>query len=102
MPTVKNDLASFRSVHDPKVVIPAALNAALDSLRKVEGKEAWRYEMDLFRLAKLTIGTQQLPWIREQFKDHIVVGVTNKRKYVAYFVDPKVAEQARIPEELQL
>jgi hypothetical protein len=87
-------LADFRAQHDPDVVVPNKIKAALASLAK-EGAEAWDYEMDFMKRAG--ISTTQVGAFREQFSDHVVeartVGGKSPRK--VWFADPKVAAKAR-------
>ena len=89
-----NNLAAFRAVHDDKVVLPAKIRAAFETL-KAECKEAWRYEDDLLRLADVgPLSTNNLGWLREHFKAHIVE--TRRKPYKrCYFWNAAVAAEAR-------
>jgi len=63
---VKN-LASFRATHDPDVIIPGKIRAALDSLA-AEGLEAWEYEDDFRKRAG--VNPADLARYREKFTAH--------------------------------
>lgn len=87
-------LASFRALFDPDVRIPAAINAALESLAKDGGPEAWEYEADFIKRAG--ISTSQIGVYREQFDKHIAVArEKGKSEKKAWFADSKVAAKAR-------
>jgi len=86
-----NDLSAFRASHDPNVIVPAKIKAALAQML-AEHKEAWRYEADLLKLAG--ISTTQLALFRGQFEAHVVETKGNNAKRV-WFADAKVAASAR-------
>lgn len=91
MTAPKSDLSSFRAVHDPNVTVPAKINSAFEQLRKAEGKEAWRYEGDFMKLAR--ISQTDLGRFRAQFAGHIVETKGRNAKRV-WFVDKTVAASA--------
>lgn len=88
----KKDLSTFRASHDRSVIVPNKIRAALAELEKSEGAEAWEYEAEFIRRAKLSqsdIGT-----FRDQFTAHVVDTVGNKGKRI-WFAQAKVAKAAR-------
>lgn len=87
-------LADFRAAHDPDVMIPAKIRAALAALEK-DGPEEWRYEAEFLSLAK--VGQAQMSAYRDQFAAHIVEtpsthGRSAKR---VWFATVKAARAAR-------
>jgi len=87
-------LADFKAAHDPNVIVPSKIGAALAALEK-EGPENWEYELDFLKRAGLT--TTQLAMFRDQFAAHIVEapavhGRSTKR---IYFGNAKVATKLR-------
>lgn len=86
-------IADFKAAHDPDVIVPTKIRAALASLVK-EGAENWEYELDFAKRAG--INNTQLGAYRDQFSDHIVLaantGRTPKRAWVG---DAKVAKKLR-------
>lgn len=92
MTVSKSDLSSFRAIHDPNVTVPAKINAAFEQLRKTEGKEAWRYEGDFMKLAR--VSQTDLGRFRAQYAANIVETKGRNAKR-AWFVDKTVAVQAQ-------
>lgn len=88
----KSDLSTFKAIHDPNVTVPAKINGAFDQLRKTEGKEAWRYEGDFIKLAR--ISQTDIGRFRGQFAEHVVETKGRNAKRV-WFVDKTVAAQAQ-------
>lgn len=96
-------LASFKATHDPKVVIPGKIKAALDRM-KTEGAETFAYETQdadgLPTMVERTgVGSAILAKHRREFAAHIVLpprphGTKKSRKFV-WFGDPTVATEAR-------
>lgn len=87
-------LADFRAAHDPDVMIPAKIRAALATLEK-EGAEEWRYEAEFIALAK--IGQAQMSQYRDQFSSHIVEApsVGGRAPKRVWFATTKAAKAAR-------
>jgi hypothetical protein len=88
-------LADFKAAHDPNVIVPNKIRAALEALLK-EGPEHWVYEGDFLKLSGLS--TTQLGAFREQFEDHIVIapsGASGRAGKRAYFGSSKVAAKLR-------
>ena len=87
-------LADFRAAHDPDVMIPAKIRAALETLEK-EGPEEWRYEAEFISLAK--VSQTQMGQYRDQFAAHIVetsaVGGRSPKR--VWFATTKAAKAAR-------
>lgn len=86
--------ADFRAAHDPEVIIPTRIRAALDAMVK-EGPEHWEYEADFIRRAG--VSQTQIAAYRDQFAAHIVEtghagGRSPKR---VWFGDAKVARKLR-------
>ena len=87
-------LADFKAAHDPNVIVPNKIRAALATIGK-EGAENWLYEIDFLRLSG--ISTVQLATFRGQFAAHIVevpAGQGRMTKRV-YFGNVKVAAKLR-------
>lgn len=96
--TVARNVASFRAEHDPDVVVPNAIRAALAKMEKDNGPEHYEYESDFIKLTG--VGNTALAAHREAFKDHIVeakpVGKGNSRMARrAWFSTVKAAKAAR-------
>jgi hypothetical protein len=87
-------LADFKAAHDPDVIIPAKMRAALAAIEK-EGAENWLYEEDFRKLA--SISATQLGAFRDQFAAHIVEtpGMHGKSGKRVYFGNAKVAAKLR-------
>jgi hypothetical protein len=79
--TPSRNVASFRAQHDPDVVVPNAIRAALEKMAATHGPEHYEYESDFISLTG--IGNTALAAHRESFKDFIVeakpVGKGNTR-----------------------
>jgi hypothetical protein len=88
-------LADFKAAHDPNVIIPAKIQAALDAMLK-EGPEHWVYEGDFLKLAGLSV--TQLAEFRDRFAAHIVVvpGKSGSSPKRVYFGNAKVADKLRL------
>jgi hypothetical protein len=84
-------LADFRAAHDPDVIYPARIKAALAEML-VEGAEIWEYEQDFLRRAG--VSNNYISPYREAFADHIVETGGKQPKRV-WFADPKVAKKVR-------
>lgn len=88
-------LAEFRSLHDPNVVIPAKIEAALAAML-TEGEEQWEYENDFLRRAG--IANNQISAYRDMFSEFVIesrqVGGSRSPKRV-WFASKKVAAKAR-------
>ncbi len=96
--TESRTVASFRAQHDPDVVVPNAIKAALAKMEKDHGPEHYEYESDFIRLAG--VGATAMAAHREAFKDYIVdakpVGKGNTRQARrAWFATVKAAKAAR-------
>jgi len=94
MPTKAKTLDDFRAAHDPNVIVPNKIRAALAAIEK-DGPENWLYEADFLKLSGLS--TTQLSQFRDQFEAHIIEtkagsGRSAKR---AYFGNAKVAAKLR-------
>lgn len=87
-------IADFRSLHDPSVVVPNRIKAALDQMAQ-EGAEQWEYEADFLKRANVT--PVQLNAYREHFKAHYVEGQDPKRRtgVRAWFGSTKAAKAVR-------
>ena len=90
--TIPKTLSDFRALHDPNVVVPNKIRAALASMA-TEGKEHWEYEADFLKRAGVT--PLQLAAFRETFKTHIVETGNSRNAKRVWFADPKTAEKAR-------
>jgi hypothetical protein len=91
--TTPRTLADFKAQHDPSVVIPNKIRAALAQLVK-RGKENWVYEPELLQLAGIT--QPQLTTYRDGFEAHIVMTSTGGRSPKrVWFGDAKVARRFR-------
>lgn len=87
-------IADFRSAHDPNVIVPNKIRAALAAMLK-EGAEQWEYELEFIKRAG--ISNTQMGQFREQFADYVVEaaassGRAGKR---VWFADAKVAKKLR-------
>lgn len=87
-------LADFRALHDPNVIVPNKIRAALAAMLK-QGPEHWEYESDVVRLAG--ISNNQIGAYREAFLDHIVETSATDRRTPrrVWFADPRVARKVR-------
>lgn len=87
-------LADFKAAHDPNVIVPSKIRAALAAIEK-EGPENWLYELDFLKLAGLS--TTQLAMFRDQFAAHIVEATASHGKSLkrVYFGNAKVAAKLR-------
>lgn len=87
-------LADFRAAHDPDVMIPAKIKAALAALAS-EGPEEWRYEAEFIALAR--VSQTQMGQYRDQFTAHIVEASTGGGRAAkrVWFATPKAAKAAR-------
>ena len=94
MPQKAKSLADFRAAHDPNVIIPAKIRAALDAMLK-EGPEQWEYELEFMKRAG--ISQTQIGAFRPQFEQHIVTTGSTGRQNAkrVWFADPKVAKKVR-------
>lgn len=94
MATKSKTLADFRAAHDPNVIVPNKIRAALEGLMRI-GPEHWEYEGDFLKLAGLS--TTQLSAYREQFTAHIVETphTNNRAPRRVWFASPKAAKLAR-------
>lgn len=87
-------LADFKAKFDPDVVVPNKIRAALESLGKEHGPEAWEVESELIKRA--VISQTDIGKYRDKFDAHIVkVRERNRDERKIWFVDPKVAAKAR-------
>lgn len=73
----KRNLSTFRASHDPSIIIPNKIRAALEQLKKEQGDEGYAYEFTDpsggVTFTKLSgVGPQQLAQYRDQFAEHIV------------------------------
>lgn len=101
---VSRSLATFRASHDPTVIIPTKIKAALEKLRIDGGDEAYAYEytdatggVPFSKLAG--VGSIHLNQYREQFKDFLVevrqdTGSKRAPRWV-WFATAKAAKAAR-------
>lgn len=78
MSKVKKTLDSFRAAHDPNVIIPAKIRAALAALEKAEGPEAWEYDAEFLKRAG--VNYNQMGAYRDEFAAHIVTVKSGDRK----------------------
>lgn len=87
-------LADFKAAHDPNVIVPNKIRAALASIEK-EGPENWLYEGDFLKLSGLSVS--QLASYRDQFAAHIIEAPATHGKAVkrVYFGNAKVATKLR-------
>lgn len=100
----KRTLSTFKSLHDPSVIIPAKIKAALERLKREEGAEAFAYEQTdphggVPMVKRADVSTMHLSSHRKLFAPHIVkvrqdTGSRRGPKFV-WFADPKVATEAR-------
>ena len=91
-------VASFKAAHDPSVVIPNKIRAALAKMEKDHGPEHYEYESDFYKLAG--VSTQQLGAHRDEFDAHVVdakpIGAGNSRAARrVWFATVKAAKAAR-------
>lgn len=87
-------LADFRAAHDPDVIVPNKIRAALAAMEK-DGPEQWAYELDFIRLAGL--GQAQIAAYRDRFLQHIVdtSAVNGRSPKRVWFATAKAAKAAR-------
>lgn len=92
--TTAKNVASYRAAHDPAVIVPTKIRAALAAMLK-EGPEQWEYESDFIRRAG--IAGLQMPQYRDKFADHIVEapGAHGKTPRRVWFANAKVAAKVR-------
>lgn len=100
----KRDLTTFNASHNPAVIIPSKIRAALEQLRKDGGDEAYAYEFSdatggtpFTKLAD--VSAIHLAQYRPQFADHIVevkqdTG-SSRRPRLVWFATPAAAKKAR-------
>lgn len=60
------DLGEFRATFDKNYIVPQRIRAAIEQI----GKEAWVYEVELQKLAGLSV--TDLAMFRDQFEDYFV------------------------------
>lgn len=101
-PKANSTLAAFKSLHDPSVIIPNKIRAALAKLAKED--VAFAYEATDTRggtpmTKRADVSTLHLAQYRKQFADHIVrvAQDTGSRRAprLVWFGDSKVAFAAR-------
>lgn len=100
----RRNLTTFRASHDPAVIIPNKIKAALEKLRKDGGDEAYAYEVNdpsggvaFCKLAD--VSAMHLGQFRDQFADHVVevkqdIGSRRGPRRV-WFATVKAAQVAR-------
>lgn len=96
-------LATFKAAHDPAVIIPKKIQAAVDAM-KTEGPETFAYESQdddgqKTMTERTALGAAILARYRKQFAQYIVKtgrahGSKKNPKFV-WFGDPEVATEAR-------
>ncbi len=85
----------WQASHDPDVIIPNKIRAALAALLK-QGPEHYEYEADFAKLAGVSL--PKLAQYRAQFDSHIVLGEdpTGRRtSQRGWFGNPKTAKRLR-------
>jgi hypothetical protein len=88
-------IADFRSAHDPNVIVPNKIRAALAAMLK-EGAEQWEYEGEFIKRAD--VSQTQMGAFREQFIDHIIEApstASGRSGRRVWFADAKVAKKLR-------
>ena len=92
--TTPRTIADFKGAHDPDVIVPRKIRAALEQIAKV-GPEHYEYEGELIKLAGISQG--QITKYRGQFDAHMVETPAAHGKSVkrVYFGNPKVAAKLR-------
>jgi hypothetical protein len=87
-------LAAFKSTHDPKVVVPNKIRAALANMSKAN-PESWLPEDEFIDQAG--VSKEEMRTNREAFDEHIVEVKRKGRGTPArfWFADVKVAAKAR-------
>lgn len=92
--SLTSGLAAFKSTHDPKVVVPNKIRAALANMAKAN-VESWLTEEDFIKQAD--VSDAEIRTQREAFDDHIVEVKRKGRSSNArfWFADVKVAAKAR-------
>lgn len=103
-PTASRTLATFKASHDPSVIIPNKIKAALEAMRKNGGDEAYAYEFSDSTggtpFAKLSgVSIVHLNQYRDQFKEFLVevkqdTGSRRGPRWV-WFATAKAAKAAR-------
>jgi hypothetical protein len=102
-PAPRRTLATFKATHDPAVIIPNKIKAALEQMRREGGDEAYAYEFSdpagvpFSKLAGVSI--VHLNQYRDQFSDYTVqvkqdTGSRRGPRWV-WFATPKAAKVAR-------
>jgi hypothetical protein len=102
-PKSSSTLAAFKAVHDPAVIIPTKIRAALARLAKEEVAFAYEQTGNSVSPEPMTkradVSTAQLSQYRKQFAEHIVKvpGITGTRRpsRLVWFGDSAVAFAAR-------
>lgn len=95
MMTKPKTLADFKAAHDPDVIVPNKIRAALAAIEKI-GPEHYEYEGDFLKLTGLS--TTQLAKYRDQFAAHIIDTPATHGKSSAkrvYFGSAKAAAKLR-------
>lgn len=88
-----NTAAAFLAVHDDKIAIPAAIQAAFKAMKAVDPTQ-YLYEADFCREAK--VSTNKIGPYREQFAAHIIeVPGRDRTPRKAWFADVRVAAKVR-------
>ncbi len=97
--TKPKTLAEFRAAHDPDLIHPAKIKAALASLEKEFGPEGHEYDAQ-FR-ARTGLPPAQYTAYRDQFKDHQVMvlasGAKSGRRIVWVATLKAVKEFLKVP-----
>ena len=62
-------VADFKAVHDRDTVIPARIQAGIDKMLDVNGKEHWEYESDFIR-EYAAVSQTDISKYRDRFKDY--------------------------------
>jgi hypothetical protein len=92
MPKAKN-LADFKNVADPDVIVPRKMREALAAMAK-EGPENWEYEGDFIKRA--CVSNFHCARYREQFIEHVIeIRENGKASRRVWFGSAKVAAKAR-------
>jgi hypothetical protein len=102
-PKANSTLSAFKSLHDPTVIVPAKITAALAKLAKEDVGFAYEQTGNVQSPDSMTrradVSTTQLAQYRQQFADHIVkvAGITGTRRpsRLVWFGDTAVAFTAR-------
>lgn len=103
-PAAKRSLSTFAAAHNPAIIIPNKIRAALEKMRKDDGDESYAYEFSdstggtpFAKLAGVSI--VHLNAYREQFEEHLVeakqdTGSRRGPRWV-WFATAKAAKAAR-------